>query len=152
MFIDPTAGVRRLIDVTVADPLRAGLEAGGAARAAEAAKCRKYRDHPPADVFIGAAIEVFGSLGPGLDGLLRLCAQRIKASGTGMGSRLSYAILLASLRQEISATLQRAQALVIHHKSTGVALASSLQARPPILPLSSADLFMTTRHEDLAQV
>ena len=66
-----------------------------------------------------------------------------------MGSRLSYAILLASLRQEFAATLQRAQALVIHHKSTGVALASALQARPPILPLSSADLFMTTRNEDL---
>ena len=28
---------------------------------------RKYHDHPPADVFIGAAVEVFGSLGPGME-------------------------------------------------------------------------------------
>ena len=140
MFIDATAGLRRLIDVTVADPLRAGMEVGCAARAAEAAKSHKHRDHPPADIFIGAAVEVFGTLGSGMDGLLRLCAQRIRAFGTGMGSRVSYAVLVAALRQEVSVTLQRAQALVIHHKSTGVALASSLQACPPILPLSSADL------------
>ena len=152
MFIDATAGLRRLIDVTVADPLRVGLAAGCAARAAEAAKCQKYRDHPPADIFIGAAVEVFGTLGPGMDGLLRLCAQRIRAAGTGMGSRVSYAMLVSSLRQEVSVTLQRAQALVIHHKSTGVAVASSMQACPPIIPLSLADLFMATRHEDLAQV
>ena len=69
-----------------------------------------------------------------------------------MGSRIKYAVLVASIRQEVSATFQRARALVIHHKSTGVALASSMQACVPILPLSSADLVMTTRHEDLAQV
>ena len=38
MFIDATAGICQLIDVAVADRMRTGLEANGAATAAEAAK------------------------------------------------------------------------------------------------------------------
>ena len=85
-------------------------------------QCQKYRDHPPADIFIRATVEVVGTLGQGMDGLLRLCAQHIRAAGTGVGSSMSYAVMVSALRQKVSVTLQRAQALVIHHKSTKVHL------------------------------
>ena len=44
--------------------------------------------------------EVFDSLGPGMHGLLRVCAQFIKAAGTGMSSLMSCAVLVACLHEE----------------------------------------------------
>ena len=55
IFIDATAGIRRLMNVTVANPMRMGMKAGGAAAAAEAAKCRKHCNHAPVDIHWGSS-------------------------------------------------------------------------------------------------